>query len=68
MFMFTSRAALRMAVYQAIQETASVFHVPTDVERQSECQSWSLCLFGGGSKDLLCLCVCCLPMTDESLS
>lgn len=45
-----------------------MFHVPTDVEQQSECQSWSLCLFGGGSKDLLCLCVCCLPMTDESPS
>lgn len=26
-------------MYQAIWEGASVFHVPTDVEQQSECQA-----------------------------
>lgn len=25
-------------------------------------QCWSSCLFGGGNKDLLCLCAHCLPM------
>ena len=39
MFVLPSGATLRMAVHQGVQETASVFHVPTYVEEQSGCQA-----------------------------
>lgn len=52
-------------MYQAIWETASVFHVPTDVEQQSKCQAVLVTVSVWGRQQRSALFVCVLLSDDR---